>query len=381
MKTADIIAAFKDAVARHGLELIPRARMVNDADPMSFNYSLEEPLIRRYGSFLDVSSPWAFAALQPCIRVADFDRLRKGRGNGQHLSMFNMLVPFFATHPDRTEMERLHREAVCVLVGFLREAGLDASRLLVSYFGGGKLCDFSGGEVDLDIEFPPDEITPKAFADLGLGPEQLAAESNLDTFLVTFSQLVDFWAGYRFEVYVRDRTGGRFEVATGEAVAYRRVVSGGRVQDVVPAAGCVVPVVVGAERLATVLENAASVFESDTMKPLCDFVRSRARCDDPTAVRVLVDAVRATQMIFADDITWDSLNHRLREDLRTYFVEIETRMADLGLGQEDLAELTEMNAAVQLWLPELIEGAQPMRETLAEQRSRSRRSAARVPRI
>jgi alanyl-tRNA synthetase len=276
------------------------------------------------------------------------------------------------------------------MVRFLtEEVGLDPNQLSFTYYGGGPLteaAEASGRKLNLadkSLSFPPDTVTREVLKGLGLGGNQIIAETSLDTFLAEFPAPIEFWAGYRYEVFYTDPdTQERIEIGTGERLEYRRLVwEAERIRgsmtglavtkDIVPHPGCFAACGIGLERVLTVTNGLATPYECDHIAPVYDMTLSKARVRDEQAARVLTDALRTLHLVVADGFGFDSLPSRhLKNAYGKYCCELDRCARMLGVDDTALGELCAVNAAAQPWYEELAEATPRVLQELAAYRRR-----------
>lgn len=368
-----------------GLDVIPRSAVVNDVDPEQFNYSIEEPILRRYGAYLEFDAPWSFAVIQPFVRPTDFSLLVRREALRQ--SVFDVGAIRFALDPDTRNRRDLHRQCLADTIRFLvEEIGLDRDRLSFTCYGGGSLVEAaraSGRELHLadpSLSFPPDMMTVEALVELGISEDRIFPETSLDTFLAEFPAPIEFWAGYRYEVfYTHPVTEENIEIGTGERLEYRRLVwepkrtpdPASATRDIIPHSGCFAACGVGLDRLAIVTNKLATPYECDHIKPVYESALSRASRLDDQAARVLTDALRVLHLVAADGFGFDDLPSRhLKGQYRRYCRELVRAASLLGLEDTVLLEICQTNAKAQPWYGELSAASPKVVGELTAYRSR-----------
>jgi hypothetical protein len=332
------------------LEKIKRAPIVNDVVERAFNYSLEEPILRKYGSLVNITSPWSFFTIQPCIRMSDFSRVK--RGELYHSPYFNIAPVDFqlSTNPD--DLPSLHESSIKRLCFFLIDKiGLDPRNFIVRYFPGGYIDEIDK-RIRIKRYFEEDKITYKVFTECGLSPQQFEPVRNSDTLLFTFPKPIEFWVGYRYEVLYKLENGNLIEIATGEAVKDKRIVDEeGNIIDIQPMNGCIVPVVVGIERLLIAANNLNNIFECEHVVPIFHFINEKVK--NTITARVLTSSLQAVHIIVTDGGHWNNLNPPRREDFSLFSRAIFNAIMGGSLSIQDLEFLLRKNAELQFWIPEL----------------------------
>lgn len=377
--------------ASNGLEVIPRSLVVNNTDPEAFNYSLEDPIMRHYGSYLEFDHDWSFSTVQPFIRPTDFSELV--RGNPHRQSVFDVGAIRFSLGPDNGRRRELHALALGELVRFLtEEVGLDQDLFIFTVFGGGRLveaAEANGRQINLadpSLTFLPDSATQEILLDLGFLSNQLRVESNLDTFLAEFPMPIEAWAGYRSEIYYDDLDLGPIEIGTDECLYYRRLIwsdeeirgpktSLSVTKDIVPHEGTFAASGIGLERVLMVANGLATPYECDHIAPVFETGLALAKADaDEQAARVLTDALRVLQLVTADGFGYADLpTKHIKNQWRAYACQLDRCLVELGIDDGGLAELAAVNAASQPWygelsgmtIPRLLEEIRGYRERVA----------------
>lgn len=365
MKTAvQLVANYRRFAERENLPEIVPGRIVNDVAKTTFNYSMEEPILREFGSYFEVDHPYSFSTLQPCIRTGDFVDIRSGK-IGDHASLFHIFPADFRMDPRASEWQALHRLVVGRLVQFLFvEARLDPAHTFVTCFGGGRPNDFCPSLVERHAVLPADTDTIDTFLRAGVPAQNIEQSSSAGTFLVTFAEDDDFYSGCRYEVFA-DVAGRRVEVATGEALFLRQVREGGQTVALRPMEASVGAAVLGLERLLVAINQLPTVFHCDHIQPLWQDLTTGS--GDPRFVPAikLVDALRAAHLIWADTQGGSGLNSSLKERLRAFIATILDGAEAINLDEREMRRLLLRNAELQPWLPQLSDVVPKLSSTIA----------------
>jgi len=344
-----LINLLEENCALVGLEKIKRAPIINNVYEKTFNYSLEEPLLRKYGSFTNITSSWSFFTIQPCIRISDFSLVKKG---DLYRSPFFNIAPIdfqLSIHSD--DLPNLHKRSIERLYSFLIKIGLNPKNLKVRYFSGGWINELDK-RVKIKKYFCEDEVTYKAFTDCGLSMQQFEPVKSSDTLLFTFPKPIEFWVGYRYEVFYKLENGDLIEIATGEAVKDKRIVDReGNIIDIQPINGCIVPVVIGLERLLIAANNLNNIFECEHIMPIFNFINTKVK--DIINAGLLTASLQCTHIIVTDGGHWNNLNPPLKKDFSLFLKVISNAMKNGLLSDKDIQSLLETNAELQFWIPEL----------------------------
>jgi alanyl-tRNA synthetase len=344
-----IVAAYRAFCERENLPTITPSPVVNEASKTSFNYSLEEPILRKFGTYFNITEKYRFGTIQPCIRTGDFANIKAGRIDN-HLTLFHILPVSYELSPDRNDLPKLQELAIKRFFRFVcGDLGLDQNLLHVIYFGGGKLETLCKIDGHTGIDIPPDEITYNTFRTLGLKDSQLERDTSPDTYLVSFSEPYDFYAGYRFELYFRHK-GTLIEIGTGEALNMKqRRDSYGITYKIETMNMAVCPIVVGLERLLLANSTYDDIFSCDHIKPLLEFISKDCPNAETAQIKQFIDSVRTLHAILADVPNIKLLNSSLRERVRA----ISNYFADLFIegkfNREVLSRILRENSALQPW--------------------------------
>lgn len=182
----EILTAYQQYMSDEGCEIIERSRVVNDVDLNAFNYSVEEPVLRKFGSFFNITSDYKFGVVQPCIRMRDAQHICD---DPYHLSQFTILpIPFalYKKHSPVVELDR--RRILRQAIHFLTEKiGVALTNIEVSYFAGGNIRQLIDTCSDFYIE--PDLITYNVCRECGISKKQLIGNSTKENFLCLFAVL------------------------------------------------------------------------------------------------------------------------------------------------------------------------------------------------
>lgn len=371
MTSLELITQYHRFCEQNGWERIQRSSVINDANPTAFNYSMEEPILRKYGGFFTITAPWAFSTVQPCIRTGDFGRLKKTGDDLTHMTLFHMLPIAFSIAPDHSDYEARHKAAILKPLSFLTERlRLDIKRIKVSYFSGGHIRDVSRGRISSNLTFPPDELTRRACIEAGMTEEQLIPELSTNTLLCTSPVAGDFYAGYRYELYYQLQNGALIEIGTGESLEWKQLVQNGVTTDIVPMEQTICLSVVGLERCLIASGNLTTIAQCDHIKPILEYCQQNAPSYDYKTAFLFVDSLRTMHLVIADGGVYNSLNHRLREHARALLRVFTSSQDSLHLSEDQVRKALLLNAEKQSWLPELAESVERTMKELTLYRGR-----------
>lgn len=293
------IQHYFDFAKKHKLSWIDPAPLINEVDHKAFNYSLEEPILRRFGGYFDITEKYNFSTIQPCIRGADVAAIKRHQTK-KHLSLFHIMPTNFYLSPYPKKLPEMQPQGIKNTLTFLDSLGIDLSRLLITYFPGGYLDEISQGTVPVHKYFQEDIITVNAFCDFGLRENQLLPVSNLSTFVATFPGKTDFYAGNRFEIFYTFQQDKIIEIGSGESLKYRQIQKNGITSDIIDANCSIAAIVLGLERLQSVVEKHYSVFKIESMLMLAKEIirKNKKKINLETALEI-VDALRAAHLVLA----------------------------------------------------------------------------------
>ncbi len=360
----DIYRYYREFAERKGLPWIEPAPLVNEVDHRAFNYSLEGPILREFGEFLNITHYYEMATVQPCIRGGDVSRIKRGETDN-HLVLFNIFPLAFPLLPDVNDLERYHRRAIANLIEFIEGAGLDIGKLKVTYFAGGNIADISKGQVPVNKSFPEDSVTRESFLEAGLSDSQIEPVASLDTFVATFAGDGDFYAGNRYEIHYPLGNGKLLEIGTGEALAYRQVRVKEATTDIVPAHSGVAPVVLGMERLQAALENRNDVLSISTLRLLGDKFAPLLKETDGRSRLLAANFFRAAHVVLAQT-HGVRLNSSLSSRRRVILSQTCSMLSDTKTRPADYVEALNFDAELHPWIPGLKAETEMVAELLVQ---------------
>lgn len=351
MSLIETVQAYRSFANEKKLPWITPSPLVNAVDHKAFNYSLEEPILREFGSYLAFTHPYKFSTVQPCIRGADIGQIKKGK-TFNHLALFHIFPTAFSLSPNVGDLATCQRTAIADTIDYLKTIGIDLEKLQITYFAGGNLNDISDGHVPVQKTFPEDVVTKQSFRGAGLKSHQLIPVANLDTFVATFAGDEDFLAGNRFEIYYPLSDGTLLEIATGEALEYRQVRENGVTIDVLPASCCATPVVIGLERIQAILENRSSVRSISALGKVADLLSPLLKSSIKENKLLAADFFRAAHLVLAQTHS-TPLNASMSEQRRVILSHLCKQFEKRDIQASDFHAVLEQNAALHPWFPEL----------------------------
>jgi alanyl-tRNA synthetase len=295
---------FLDYYRSRGYAVIPGSSLLDPSVPMSFVMSAGLVQVETSAELHGGRTQDRYALLQNCFRYFDLDSV--GHSDA-HLSFFQM-PGAFTFGP----MEK--QESIGQIWGLLMGVyGFSPKSLWVTYFAGGEV----GGHA-----FDPDVETRRAWLGAGVHPDRIVALGAEHNFWKQGASVVGeehapkcgpntevfFDLGVHLSCSTTCAPGcrcGRFVEFLNTLFITMHIDDESGV--VRPLVDPFTETVVGAERVAMLLQGAASVFEIDGIQPLVECVRGYARepivqvSDRVRHERVLADHMRALLYLVADD--------------------------------------------------------------------------------
>ncbi|HEY0736655.1 MAG TPA: alanine--tRNA ligase [Herpetosiphonaceae bacterium] len=350
---------FLDFFRQHGHAVIGSAPLIPENDPsVLFTTAGMHPLIP---FLLGEPHPAGrrLANFQKCLRTNDIEEV----GDAAHLTFFEMLGNWSLGDYWKQEAIRLN------YVLFTEVFGHDPERLHVTCFAG-------------DADAPRDDEAAAIWQSLGI-PERR----------ITFLPKSDNWwgpagvtgpCGPDSEVFFdTDPTGPsdetpasnpqRFwEIGNNVFLAYDKRADG----SYVPLTQRNVDVGIGLERNLMVMQGVGSAFETDVFAPIVEAILSQSRTEDPFAVRVIADHVRAAVFVLAEGV-------RPGNSDQPYIARRLIRRASrygrrIGIGGPFLARLAEsVVATLGSVYPELSQAAPTIYAALDDEERRFQQTLAR----
>ena len=314
MNSSEIRHRFVDYYKGMGFHLLPRAPMLHPSIPMSFVMSAGLVQVETSLARAEERQGDQFVLVQECFRHFDLDKVGT---DGIHLSLFEMPGAFvFGPNGKAATVRRMWTLATSVL-------GIDKSRIWVSYFKGGKgLGDY----------LPGDEVTRQAWIEVG-APENRIVGLVDDNYWVQGGGIDGMEtprkAGPNTELFY-DRGAekacgsgcrpgckcGRFVEFSNSLFICRELDSQSGFPR--PMAEPFAETVIGAERVAMILQGAHSVFDTDTYRPIITAVHDFVRAPDlpepllTASERVIADYLKALYFLVADGAPPPGKNGRER---------------------------------------------------------------------
>lgn len=358
MKTSKLRELVVEHASGQKLELLKNTSTVSWLYPGQFAYCLNEEFIwDRYGTFIDCPEQINFHKIQPVIRWNDFEThfLKSKKKPTFHLGLFDMTT-INGGHLIPAELKNKYSQDIFKgLLDFLTNIiGLEKDKLLITYFPGQKLSELSKNKqgiskYDFDYEFPKDDISIKAFLNLGIENSQLKPEASRNCVLIPnwICGEIAPW-GFRNEIYYK--VGDDFlDIATIEVLDYRPIVKDGKIIGVEKWDKAFVINGAGIERIAMLKNENKSIYDIDTIKPLFEKIKE-SQIENPYLV---CESIRIFQRLIADTggNMRDARSKRTARDRQQKYNII--RRVLIKINDNELKNLFELNAELYPYYPEL----------------------------
>lgn len=351
MTNLELRKIIKDFADKKGYPVIPPAKIFNKASENTFNFSIEEAILRKYDSYFNIFENYIYQIIQPCIRMGDFGRIKQKKSTNFHSSLFDM-TGYYQFDTSENNLSKLQEKTIDDLWDlFVNIFKLDKTKLKVSYFSGGKISSLVKERVANDFEIPEDSLTKELFLKVGLNEKQLEPCFDQDTVLLTFPLPEDFYVGHRPEIFYKGPSGDYYEIGTMEFIRRKRTTSQSGIS-IEPLGAAISLFVFGIERMLAAINNFGDSFNIDSIQPLVSEINKAAGIKDETAIKKFADALRAFHIIVSDGGSYETLNHDLKEDLRLFLKAISDSFDNLEISEEYLARFLAMNAKLNPWKKE-----------------------------
>lgn len=300
---ASVVRNFVQYHEARGFHVVPGSSLLDPSVPMSFVMSAGLVQVETAAKCYDDRVNNRYVLVQNCFRYFDLDNVGESK---MHLSLFRMPGAFIFG-PARRE------KVISDLWTLLTEVyHFSPASLWVSYFAGGEVCGH---------HFGPDEATLQAWLEVGLPPDRLVGLGPEHNFWKQGASVVGerdapkcgantevfFDRGVEFACSPDCKPGcrcGRFVEFSNTLFITQHI---DEVQGrVTPLAEPFTELVIGAERVAMLLQEKQSVFEIDSIYPLVQHVKGLSRAADllPNVISeytyIIVDHIRALLFLIAD---------------------------------------------------------------------------------
>ncbi|MBE7552394.1 MAG: hypothetical protein HS126_15095 [Anaerolineales bacterium] len=303
MQSSQVSKLFDEFYQEHGFSPLPGSSLLHPSVPMSFVMSAGLVQIESILNGVDHLEGHQYTLTQKCFRY--FDVSQVGYRNA-HLSLFEMPGAFYFTNNGKaTTIERMWQLVTQVL-------DVPAERLWVTYFTGGRVA---GHTLEADQE------TYQTWLRLGLPPARLIGLGPDDNFWKQGGGIdgqeqyrkagpnteIFFDRGEQYSCGPTCRPGcscGRFVEFANSLFVYNEIDKS--THQMRPLSTPFVETVIGAERLAMILQQKDSVFEIEAMVPLVNLVRQVYQPDNihtqipNLSENIIADHLRALVFLASD---------------------------------------------------------------------------------
>ncbi len=315
MNVTEIRRRFVDFYTQRDFHLLPRAPMLHPSIPMSFVMSAGLVQVETSLAHADNRDGDKFVLVQECFRHFDLDRIGT---DDLHLSLFEMPGAFvFGPNGKEATIQRMWTLATRVL-------GVDKNRLWASYFKGGDV---------LDQYVPADKTTRQVWIDLGLPKNRVVGLGPDDNYWVQGGGIngresarkagpnteLFFDRGIEKACSNHCQPGckcGRFiEFSNSLFICHQQDQSKRTLR---PMDEPFAETVIGSERVAMILQEVASVFDTDQYRPLIEQIDSfvtKPKVNGSQTMeskRVIADHLKALYVLVKDGAPPPGKNGRER---------------------------------------------------------------------
>jgi len=313
---------FLDHLRANGHAIIGGAPLIPEHDPsVLFTTAGMHPLVP---FLLGEPHPAGtrLANVQKCLRTNDILEV----GDDTHLTLFEMLGNWSLG-------DYWKAEAIRLSYSFLTERlGLDPGRMSVTCFAGDQDAprDLEAAEIWRSFGIPEQRIFFLPKDDNWWGPAGTTGPCGPDS-----------------EIFYDTRPNGRpgetlvntparfWEVGNNVFLQYDKQANG----RYLPLARSNVDLGMGLERLLPIVQGVASIYETELFRPIVEAIRSLSTREEPFAIRVIADHLRAAMFILAEGVTPGNAD-------QPYIARRLIRRAvrygrELGIGENFLARLAE----------------------------------------
>ena len=284
MTTDDIRQSYLDFFKKEGHIVIPGASLLPENDPtVLFTTAGMHPLVPY---LLGEKHPAGkrLTDVQKCIRTQDIDEV----GDLSHLTFFEMLGNWSLG-------DYFKEGAITMSSTFLTEVlEIPRAMLAVTCFEGDKDApkDVASAQIWEKLGIPQERIAFMPKANNWWGPAGQSGPCGPDTEMF-------YWVG-KGEPVGNPKTHEKewMEIWNDVFMQYNKKADG----TFEPLKQQNVDTGMGLERVAKVLQNVGSVYETDRMKPMLDRVMEMADQKDERHQRIIVDHLKAATFIIADGV-------------------------------------------------------------------------------
>ena len=334
---------------------ISSAPVIHDGFPSCFNLSFAEyGLLKKYGQYLDFDSDFIFSKYQPCIRHQDWNTIISDKDNRyRYLSLFDMVdISGFVLLKDGSKKDTSNKFVIKSFVDFIKQIGLDAGKLRISYFDGSPISEATKGKYDIKSRIQKDPMIDY-WKSLGLTDEQFIPDGTRDTLLsLRIFGNPTAW-GYRNEINYeyKDKL---LDIGTVECLYFKPVFNEKQeIIDIKESEHVISISAIGFERILMVLNNLDNVWEVDHIIPIIDKFKSLGLGDQDAMIAT--QAIRAIHRIVTDGGEYQNLNTRRKEYVRFFYKGLFTSFynSEAELTDDIIFDILELNSNLNFRYPEL----------------------------
>lgn len=300
-----VMDLFKEYFSKKkGYRLVERSSMINEWNDKDFNKSIGCVIKRELKSgfpIKEVKKDDKFAVIQPCIRFDDLNYLRKNKEKSSKLTCFTTLCSVIASSKNTPNREEVEHKLLMESVEFFNSLGISKDQLKIHYFNGGSVKQITHNKVNVDFEIEPDKIVQYA-EKLGFKKEQFFHYKKGDiknVFMLSLRGKFNY-VGYRSEIFFCRGTNSNemIEIATLQYYPYISVWEGNNIKEIKRADSFLAGHSFGLERIVWALSEEESIFKTQSIFPLYDYISRYIK--DKGRAAVLTDAILAFHLLVSD---------------------------------------------------------------------------------
>lgn len=327
MNPLELLSLFKSYWTEKKYQLVQRSSVINDWNWKTFNKSIGGVLKRELNSDIpikEIKEDKKFCVIQPCIRIEDFDHLRKNNRGKNRLSFFTMLATVKASCTSPRDTEILSEQLEEIIEFFTNLLKINIHQLKILYFSGGSVEDITNGKLKMKLTFPPDKNTVLSAKRIGFTKEQIIPHvkydnvNSRDVFMLSLSGRFHY-VGYRSEIiFTLKDPRKEFEIATLQYYPYISIWENNKIVQIKRAGSFLTGVAIGLERITLACNGKEDIFEQI---PLYHYVKQFIPKEK--SAKIFTDAVSAFHMIITDKVKYNcNLTPVQQEKLNIYIKEI-----------------------------------------------------------
>jgi len=229
------------------------------------------------------------------------------------------------------EQENLARHSVQSMYTFLIDTmDFDPKKLKISYFPGGLVSDATAGKYTFERYIAPDP-TLKYWFECGLSHDNFIPEISRNTFLALNVYGSPTPWGYRNEIYLEHK-GQLWDIGTIENCAFRPLFDGSReISGITDFNHGVSAGAVGLERILTIKNNLETVSDLPKIQNLMQVVRKHSKTSDPQAEFIIVEGLRALNIILSVCLDYSKLGEKRKEKFKKLLSIVTKNCHKLGI--------------------------------------------------